>query len=619
MRKRRIISCIIVACTSFLIGCSASLLPNKLDKPASSLPQEIVTFETPADTSYRYEEEETLLISILQYYLQAQEASSDFDFGLAETKIDSAFMMLGDFNIDSIEDDDLVLSFKSAVYSLGKELGIILNESERISKEDYTSWIDELENIEDFKSGRWSDEELRKIVIRISLQSDVPIEYNDQIKKAIYFFQTNRREEMEKWLRRSTRYLPLIKEILTDEGIPQDMAYLSMIESGFNPKAYSRARAVGLWQFINSTGRLYGLKRDQWVDERRDPVKSTKAAAHHLRDLHNIYNDWNLAMAAYNCGPSRITRQFNRSPNIEFWEMSLPRETRNYVPFFMAGLIIAKEPELFGFENIDYEEPLEFDTYEVHPYTSLKNAAQCADISLNVMRALNPELRKDRAPIGKNMYSLKIPKGKKGEFAAEYAKLKVEKYVQPRVTTYYVKRGDTLSGISRKFGVSVTNLMRANNLRNKHKLRINQRLNIPDPKRNYSASYASSQTTVSKKNATLYAVRKNDSLSTIAEKFRTTVSTLQKLNNMGRRTRIYMGQKLYVPQSKTQVAEKKSVATSINTSPEHITYIIQAGDSLYEIARQYGVNYKDIKRWNKIKDHRKIKPGQKIIVKKTKG
>ncbi|MFC1508952.1 LysM peptidoglycan-binding domain-containing protein [Candidatus Omnitrophota bacterium] len=620
MKKTVAVISAIVCCSIIASGCSSRLLSRKDVVPEIQEQQEPEPVEVAAEPTPQYDEEEYLLECILNYHSKALDAYEDLDFGLAETNIDSAFILLRTIDIDAIEDENLVWRLKTAVFSLGKELGTILDETERIAKEDYTAWIDELDSIEDFKSGRWSNEELRKIVIRISLKSDMPIEYNEQVKKAIYFFQTNRQKEMELWLTRSGRYIPLITKILQEEDLPHDLAYLSMIESGFNPNAFSRARAVGLWQFIYSTGKLYGLKRDTWVDERRDPVKSTRAAAQHLRDLYNLYNDWNMAMAAYNCGPSRVTRQFNSTPDIDFWEMKLPRETRSYVPFFMAALVIAKEPALFGFENIVYEEPFEYDTYEVHPYTSLAKAAKCAGIDLKDMRALNAELRKNHTPVGKNKYALKLPKGTQSKFAQEYVKLEVEKYSPPRVSTYYVKRGDTLSDISRKFGVSVQNLMRANNLRNRNKLSINQRLNIPGTGRVAAASPVATPILVSKKDAIIYKVRKNDTLGIIAERYKTSVSTLQKLNDMGRRTRINVGQGLYVP-GKTQAATrtKSETAAVINTTPQNITYIIQTGDSLYEIAKNYGVDYKDIKRWNKIKDHRKIKPGQKIIIKITKG
>jgi len=623
-------TCVIFIGVISVLGCSSSVKLRNSTAVENTEAKKISVQETAHDslitekTENRYENEEMVLENILQYYADAQTAHEYLDFGFAETMIDSAFVLLNNIDFASIEDDDLTLRYKDVVFALGRELGMIVHETELISKEDYTSWIDELENYDDFKNGKWTDEELRKIVMKISLKSDMPVDFNDKVIKAIHYFQTNRRNEMIKWMRRSGRYLPLVRKILAEEGLPQDLVYLSMIESGFNPKAYSRARAVGLWQFIYSTGRLYGLTRNEWVDERRDPVKATRAAARHLNDLYKMYNDWNLALAAYNWGPTRITRQVKKTPDIDFWDMNMPRETRNYVPFFMAALIISKEPDLFGFENIDYEKPFEFDTVSVHPYTSLSTMSKFAGVSVDELRDLNVELRKGRTPAGKKMYALKIPVGTKDKFLAEYAKYDPEKYTPPSVSAYRVRRGDTLSGIARKFGVRLSYLMNANNLRNANRLSVGQTLKIPGSNFSATAS-AKANTNVSRENATVYRIKKNDTLGTISEKFKTTVSTLQKLNRMGRRTRIYVGQTILVTgaqsanasPSKSQASSGRSLTAAIDTTPGRITYVIRKNDTLYEIAQKYGVNFKDIMRWNKITNHRTIKPGQKIIIKRT--
>ncbi|MFC1528832.1 LysM peptidoglycan-binding domain-containing protein [Candidatus Latescibacterota bacterium] len=604
-------------------------------KDTSSLPEEKISVqETPIsiisdfeDTTYVesiYSEEEAILAQMLQFQNDALNALEEGDFSIAETMIDSASVLSTQVVLDNISDESLVIQYRNTLASLFQEYGRILYEVDRINREDPMAWLEELSasDPEEFKNGIWTDDELKTIIKKIALRCDVPIDYNDHVKKSIHFFQTQRRDEMEKWMRRSGRYLPLIQEILDKEGLPLDIAYLSMIESGFSAKAYSRARASGLWQFIYSTGRLYGLNRTSWIDERRDPIKSTKAAVQHLKDLHKMYGDWRLVMAAYNCGPTRITRQY-RAGNDDFWSMTLPPETRNYVPSFMAAVIISKAPDLFGFEGIEFEPPMEFDVVEVHPYTSLAKAAKCAGVNVQEIKDLNTELLGNNTPAGKEKYSLKIPKGTGEIFISEYEKLPVEKYIPPKITTYYVKRNDTLSGISQKVGVSVSKLMAANNIRNPRRLRIGLKLQIPGATTQVASLSTSSRTSsikttipVSKENTFTYTVKKNDSLWLIARRNGTTVSMLQALNEMGRNTKIVPGEKIIIPQSKNiNTSSRSAESTSVSKNTGQITYIIQRNDTLYEIAQKYGVSYKDIMKLNKIKDHRKIKPGQKIIIK----
>ncbi|HUT62622.1 MAG TPA: LysM peptidoglycan-binding domain-containing protein, partial [Anaerolineae bacterium] len=549
--------------------------------------------------------EETLLSQIMQYYDEALIAIDDGDFGLAETKIDSAATLSIDVDLTTIKDQSLALRYRSTLASLFKEYGRILRETERINREDPMAWLDELSatDPEQFKNGKWTDEELRNIVKKISLRCDVPLDYNQNVKNAIYFFQTEKRDEVTKWLKRSGRYLTLIQEIFKEEGLPLDMAYLSMIESGFNPKAYSRAQASGLWQFIYSTGRLYGLQRNSWLDERRDPIKSTKAAAQHLNDLYKLYGDWKMAMAAYNCGPTRVTRQYQSGID-DFWSMSLPRETMNYVPSYMAALVISKAPELFGFGNIEYEALMEYDTVDIYPYMDIADAARCAGVKLEEIKDLNPELLGNRTPAGKNTYPLRIPKDTTERFLGEFAKIPPNKYTPPKVDTYIVKRNDTLSEISKKFGVSLTSLMAANNLssRDASRLRIGQELKIPgsttktsSPSQIQRVSSAQKPIRVSPENTFTYTVKKNDNLWLIAQTYRTNIATLQALNNMRNSTRIITGQKILVPQyqGSGNVTQSNTISNA-TVEFEQITYIIQKNDTLYEIARKYGVTYGEI-------------------------
>lgn len=516
-----------------------------------------------------YSEEEAALSIILNLYEEALDAIDNGDYSLAETRINNAAVLSSSIDISSIGDESLALRYMNIFASLFQGYGRIFSDVDEINREAPLNWLDQLSETkpEDFKNGKWTDDELRQIVRKISLRCDMPIEYNDRVKKAISFFQTVKRKTMEKWIRRSGRYISIIEEIFEAHDLPLDLAYLAMIESGWNPRVDSRTRNSGLWQFGSATGRMYGLNRTQWYDQRDDPIKATKAAARYLNDLYKMYEDWLVVMAAYNWGPSPINRQIKKG-NTDFWAMRLPLETQNYVPSFMAAVIILKAPELFGFENIEKEAPLVFDTVEV-PYTNLQKAAKCAGVDLKTLKEMNTELIKSYTP-AEQSYSLRIPVGTKERFLTEYAKLPKEKYAPLKADSYYVKRGDTLSDIAAKFRVSVRSLVAENGIRNKNRLRAGQRLSIPGQ-----------------------VIHSGNLRSTVTSK----------------------------PVSRAERATESpwaQVPADSATEDGEITYIIRHNDTLYEIALKYNVSYRDIMRWNGIENYRTIKPGQQIII-KTKG
>jgi soluble lytic murein transglycosylase-like protein len=251
-----------------------------------------------------------------------------------------------------------------------------------------------------------------------ALKTDVPVATNKEVKAYLVYFTTERKQVMRNYLSRSTRYLPLIQEIFQEHGLPEDLAYLAMIESGYNPYAYSPAHASGMWQFIAGTGRRYGLAVDNYVDERRDPVKSTHAAAKYLLDLYKQFGSWYLAAASYNCGEGRVKREIDGSNHKNFWDLSdnrcLPNETKNYVPQMIAATIIAKNPEKFGFTKIPYLPPLQFDTVKVNEPTSLRAVSVAVNVPPEEVSLLNPELKKGVTP--PDLYVLKIPKNSRDLF-----------------------------------------------------------------------------------------------------------------------------------------------------------------------------------------------------------
>ncbi|MBI4643409.1 MAG: transglycosylase SLT domain-containing protein [Deltaproteobacteria bacterium] len=272
------------------------------------------------------------------------------------------------------------------------------------------------------------EEELKKWDHQVKF--DVPIHTNRQVKAYLVYFSTERKEVIRRYLSRSTRYLPMIKAVFQEYGLPEDLAYLAMIESGFNANAYSHAHACGMWQFIKGTGARYGLSMDSYVDERRDPEKSTRAAAKYLLDLYKQFGSWYLAAASYNCGEGRVQRELNQSSHKNFWELSdnqcLPTETKNYVPQMIAATIIAKNPEKFGFKKIPYLPPLAVEKVQVNETTSLRAAAVAVNVPVEEVQALNPALLRGVTPPDEPSYALNLPSKSKEVFAKNITLARIE-------------------------------------------------------------------------------------------------------------------------------------------------------------------------------------------------
>jgi LysM repeat protein len=310
---------------------------------------------------------------------------------------------------------------------------------------------------------------------------DIPIVMNERVLYFIDYFQHRVRRSFEKWLARGSRTVPYLKERFRDAGLPEDLVYLSLIESGFSPRATSRANAVGYWQFIAPTARRYGLRVDSWVDERRDLERSTDAAIAYLQDLHRMFGSWYLAAAAYNSGEGRIQRAIDRYGSENLWELSefsyLREETKNYVPKLIAATLIVKEPEKYGFGDVPELPELETDVVTVETQTDLEVIAAAAGSSVETIRTLNPHLRSWATPPGARDFEVHVPDGSADLFRARYAALPPSQRVLVRRHT--VRRGETPSAIARRYGVSTQALMAANGIRDARRLRVGQQLTVP--------------------------------------------------------------------------------------------------------------------------------------------
>lgn len=370
----------------------------------------------------------------------------------------------------------------------------------------------------------------------------IPIVTNKKVEQFIYYFQTKGKKQFQIYLDRRAVYGDMIQDILKQYSLPEELIYLAMIESGLNPKAHSRANASGMWQFIYGTGIRYNLNRNWYVDERRDPRKATHAASQYLTDLYKQFDNWYLALAAYNAGSGRITRAKRLHQTSDFWQLhSLPRETRNYVPLFLATTIIGKDPVKYGFKS-PQNDPWKYDVVEIEKSADLSILAQSAGISLSTLRKYNPELRQSATPT--KSYNLRLPIGKKDLFEKKYAALPESKRFAPQYITHRVRSGENLGSISRKYRVSIHNIAAVNKIRNRHKIKVGQVLTIPvrgGTKVSYSSA-SSIQPSGAKKE--VYTVKKGDTLGQIADNYRVQARQIRSWNGIKYGQYIFPGQKI---------------------------------------------------------------------------
>lgn len=475
-------------------------------------------------------------------------------------------------------------------------------------------------------------------------RTSVPLVQNQHVNRHLMYYTLRRPQVMEKWLERSEYYFPMMKEIFEEEGTPTELIHLSMIESGLIPTARSWASAVGLWQFIRATGSMYGLEVNWWVDERRDPVKSTRAAARHLKDLHDIWGDWHLAMAGYNISPRGLRRAIRSGGGEEnYWVAfpHLPRETRGYVPGFIAATMIAMNPEEFGFEKNYGGERYRYDVARVDGLMPLDLLAEAAGITTQELKNYNPELLRWATPPGDGGYPLKLPQGTVEKFLIAYKEIPRDQRAD-EITMHTVASGETLGFIARRYGTSVRSLFETNeNLSNT--IHPGQRIVVPiapgsmeEITADRPSNQPGSRTSTSSRSSTqevqappntspvTYSVKSGDTIGHIAEWFDVRAWQIRAWNGIGNTIR--MGQKLtvHVPTSRSdfykqlddlsynskqdlerQQRQGVNIYNSVSNgnssgSGEATTYTVRRNETLGGIANRQGVSVSAIQRANNL-------------------
>ncbi len=453
------------------------------------------------------------------------------------------------------------------------------------------------------------------------LRGNVARDYNPRVSKQVNWWLRYSQEALKLSYARSGLYGNLIRNELAARGMPQELQWLPAVESNFKPRAYSWADAAGMWQFIMDTGKRYGLSRSGFVDDRMDPYKATGAALDYLSDLYDMFGDWHLALAAYNCGESRVLRAVNRQGTSDFWRLSLPRETLRYVPRFLAAVYLFENPEQYNVTFPDLKPTFVFEETMIQKSVALVDVAESLDIAPEQLKELNPGIRYGVTP--PEGYSIRVPLGLGGTLLAAADKIPEAKFTPPPETLKYrVRRGDTLGHIALRYRTSVRRLKSMNQLRS-DRIRIGRVLNVPG-KRYNNTVYAStqrssstvatkdSQTSPSSRNSGSYTIRMGDTLSGLARSYGTTVSTLRQLNGM-RNDHLRVGQVVKIPGNEP---DAPAVASNTQAPAPRSTrsHKVRRGDTLSDIAQRYSISLSAIYRANPSVSPRLLRIGHVLAI-----
>lgn len=483
------------------------------------------------------------------------------------------------------------------------------------------------------------------------VEEEIEIEYNSKTRYWIDYFKGSGRKHFSRWLERTGEFQDVIEPILTDVGIPRDLLYLAVIESGLNMTAQSYMKAIGPWQFMLGTAKLFGLRVNWWIDERRDIVASTYAAAYYLKYLHDLFGSWPLALAAYNSGEHRVAYAITRQRTTDYWQLNLPAQTTWFVPKFMAALAIGRNPEAYGFER-PQKAPVKFDVIEIeHPF-DLASIADAAGCSLSDIRDLNPHFKKWCTPPDM-VVEVKVPRGTGDQCTARLADMKQQKLVS--YVQHKVKKGETLSSVAAEYEVSVKELKKANEIGSSQSIRTGGILLVPvnDTARSgrlaSRPSYRNAERQLDQISLPLlsasdggkqirYLVRRDDNLVKIAERFHASLAQIREWNKLSYESIIRPGDTLWIRMIPSDDrVETAAAASAVLESPEDggaasaspaaagrdslvkssahfITHTVRKGETLTSIGRLYKVRVSEILSWNPRADRNRLNLGDKLKI-----
>jgi membrane-bound lytic murein transglycosylase D len=644
------------AATGAASGTASSGPPDQHQKPAAAAAQPQPSTTTQAPQAPQPDPVADLIVKVEKEYQAGQDNYKAGHLEAAKQNFDSAFnQLLGSgFDLRSATDDRLQRELDRLLDGINTLDVAALQQGDGFAEQkSEPAPIDEANELTpavDQKVKAKAEAEIK------STRSGLPLMMTDQVAGYINYFSNRGRGTMERALARSGRYEDMIRRVLQEEGVPQELIYLAQAESGFHPLAVSRAGARGMWQFMGSRAKGYGLERDWWVDERQDPEKATRAAAHHLHDLYNEFGDWYLAMAAYNSGPGTVQSAVKRTGYADFWELYhrnvLPKETRNYVPIIVAVTIMAKNPAQYGLDSIVKDKPVPYDTVKIDYPIDLRLAAECVDATTADLLDLNPSLLRLTTPKATEKgrpFELHLPAGTADKFEAAVAVIPADKRVWWRY--HKVQSGETLAAIARTYHTTPNAIAEANDFESRPNsaLEAETRLIIP------IAPGKQSDTSTYARATTHYKVRKGDTVESVAENFGVSPRMLRSWNRIkgdslaGRRI-LY----LHLPITRSGAeAESNSEVATRHSSPKHhaaathaaasttasastpaststaastsasasarnaaavIHHRVKPGETLYSIANSYNTTVSALRQDNRDRDIATLRPGMILVV-----